>query len=85
MTDKGRLDQLGQVKNETRLEVIGGWQKIAVQEKLAGDMYWQFGYGGYSYGRNHDDSFTIYLEDDEAKELVYKHAKVVQKLNEWRH
>ncbi|EGO56151.1 hypothetical protein NEUTE1DRAFT_64492, partial [Neurospora tetrasperma FGSC 2508] len=81
MTDKGRLDQLGQVKNETRLEVIGGWQKIAIQEKLAGDLYWQFGYGGYSYGRNHDDSFTIYLEDDEAKELVYKHAEEVQKLN----
>ncbi|CCC07605.1 hypothetical protein SMACR_08144 [Sordaria macrospora] len=85
MTDKGRLDQLGQVKNETRIEVIGGWQKIAVQEKMAGDMYWQFGYGGYSYGRNHDDSFTIYLEDAEAKELVYKHAKEMQKLNERRH
>jgi mannan endo-1,4-beta-mannosidase len=27
------------------------------------DMYWQFGFSGYSYGRNHDDGFTIYLDE----------------------
>jgi mannan endo-1,4-beta-mannosidase len=45
------------------------------------DMYWQFGYSGYSYGRNHDDGFTIFLEDAEAKKLVYEHAKKVNALN----
>ena len=81
MTPAARQQQLGQVRNETRLEALGGWQKIGVEEKLAGDMYWQFGYGGYSYGRNHDDGFTIFLEDDEAKTLVYQHAKNVARLN----
>lgn len=28
-----------------------------------------------------DDGFTIYLDDAEAKQLVYDHAKKVEKLN----
>lgn len=38
------------------------WQDIHVAEKMP-DMYWQFGYSGFSYGKNHDDGFTIYLEE----------------------
>lgn len=26
-------------------------------------MFWQFGFSGWSYGRNHDDGFTIYLDE----------------------
>jgi mannan endo-1,4-beta-mannosidase len=81
MTAEARLSSLGRVENATRLEVIGRWQDIAVEEGMAGDMYWQFGYSGYSYGRNHDDGFTIYLDDAEAQTLVYQHAEDVEKLN----
>ncbi|KAB5585167.1 endo-beta-1,4-mannanase [Coniochaeta sp. 2T2.1] len=81
MTDAARLSNLGTVANQSRVEVEGEWQRIGVREKLAGDMYWQFGYGGYSYGRNHDDGFTIFLEDEEAQTLVYQHARDVEKLN----
>ncbi|KAL5361223.1 putative mannan endo-1,4-beta-mannosidase C [Aspergillus floccosus] len=80
LTPEARLEYLGTVSNTTRLEAVGGWQQISVSEKMS-DMYWQFGYSGYSYGRNHNDGFTIYLDDPEAKELVYKHAKQVKKLN----
>ncbi|KAL3431711.1 mannan endo-1,4-beta-mannosidase C [Aspergillus tetrazonus] len=83
LTPQGRLDNLGTVSNITRLEAVGGWQKISLREKMP-DMFWQFGYSGYSYGRNHDDGFTIYLDDAEAQELVYKHAKEVNKLNRRR-
>lgn len=27
------------------------------------DMYWQYGFKNYSYGANHNDGFTIYLEE----------------------
>jgi len=81
MTDEARLRNLGTTSDATRKEVVGGWQRIGVEEGLAGDMYWQFGYGGYSYGRNDDDGFTIYLEDEEARELVYGHAREVEALN----
>lgn len=64
--------------------MLGGWQKTGVSEKLAGDMYWQFGYSGYSYGRNHDDGFTIFLDDAEAQVLVYQHVKGVNSLNSRR-
>ncbi|KAL4757688.1 glycoside hydrolase 5 family protein [Aspergillus foveolatus] len=83
LTPQGRLDNLGTVSNITRLEAVGGWQRISLREKMP-DMFWQFGYSGYSYGRNHDDGFTIYLDDAEAEELVYKHAKEVNKLNRRR-
>ncbi|KAI8959177.1 glycoside hydrolase family 5 protein [Daldinia sp. FL1419] len=65
--------------NATRLEVEGGWQKIMLEEGMA-DMYWQYGFSGYSYGRNHNDGFTIYLDDEEAQALVYDHAKAVSNL-----
>lgn len=81
LTPDLRLEYTGKVDNRTRLEVVGAWQKVTVEEKLAGSMYWQYGYSGYSYGKNHNDGFTIYLEDAEAKELVYGHAKDMQKLN----
>jgi mannan endo-1,4-beta-mannosidase len=45
------------------------------------DMFWQFGYSGYSYGKNHDDGFTIFLENGEAQKLVVEHAKKVNALN----
>ncbi|KAH7347692.1 mannan endo-1,4-beta-mannosidase [Plectosphaerella cucumerina] len=71
-----RLEWLGQVRNETRTEVIGHWLELA-REVNHGAMYWQFGYCGYSYGCNHNDGFTIYLESEEAQELVYEHAALV--------
>lgn len=80
LTPEARLENLGTVVNATRIEVLSRWQDIMVQEKMP-DMYWQFGYSGYSYGRNHDDGFTIFLDDDEAQTLVYDHAKAVNALN----
>lgn len=80
MTDEARLDTLGQTRNETRLEAIGGWQQISFEEKLS-DMYWQYGYSEYSFGRNHNDGFTIYLDDDEAQTLVYENAARINSLN----
>ncbi|KAK0705696.1 beta-mannanase [Lasiosphaeris hirsuta] len=67
--------------NATRTAVVGRWQDIMLDEKMAGDMYWQYGYSAYSYGRNHDDGFTIFLDDAEAQTLIYKHASAVAKLN----
>lgn len=81
LTPEARLQDLGTVANESRVEVVGGWQELGVRERLAGDMCWQFGYAGYSYGRNDDDGFTIYLDAEEAQTLVYGHAREVQKLN----
>ena len=40
MTPEARLANLGTVSNYSRLEVIGPWQKIVYEEKIAGDMYW---------------------------------------------
>ena len=81
MTADKRLEYLGKVNNASRVDVMSRWQAIGVEEKIAGDMYWQFGYSGYSYGRNHDDGFTIFLDDPEAQTLVYEHANAVRKLN----
>ncbi|RYP74987.1 hypothetical protein DL771_002635 [Monosporascus sp. 5C6A] len=80
MTNEARLKYLGSVSDITRLEALGGWQDITLEERMS-DMYWQFGYSGYSYGRNHDDGFTIFLDDDEAQQLVYEHAAAVNGLN----
>ena len=61
---------------------MAGWQKTAVDKKLAGTMYWQFGFSGFSYGKNHDDGFTVYLDNKaEADVLVVKHAKDMNALN----
>lgn len=81
LTPEARLSNLGTVVNASRVDVVGKWQEIGVEEKLAGDMFWQFGYSGFSYGKNHNDGFTIYLEDAEAQPLVYEHAKAVDRLN----
>ncbi|OSS49198.1 hypothetical protein B5807_05400 [Epicoccum nigrum] len=80
LTDDKRQEFLGISDNQTRTEVLGLWQETSLKEKMS-DMYWQFGYSGYSYGRNHDDGFTIFLEDAEAKKLVYEHAKKINALN----
>ncbi|RYP46638.1 hypothetical protein DL768_007183 [Monosporascus sp. mg162] len=80
MTNEARKQYLGRVSDITRLEALGGWQEITLEERMP-DMYWQFGYSGYSYGRNHDDGFTIFLDDDEAQQLVYEHAAAVNELN----
>lgn len=62
--------------------MVGEWQRAAVKAKLAGSQYWQFGYSGFSYGKNNDDGFTIYLENkEEANELIIKHAKDMNALN----
>ncbi|EME85864.1 glycoside hydrolase family 5 protein [Pseudocercospora fijiensis CIRAD86] len=66
--------------NETRLAVMKLWQATTLELKVS-DMYWQFGYSNYSYGRNHDDGFTIYLDDAEAQDLVFQHAAQVNALN----
>lgn len=85
LTPELRLEYLGKVANETRIEVVGEWQKTAVKHKLAGSQYWQYGFGGYSTGPNHNDGFTIYLENkEEAKELIVGHAKDMDKLNKKR-
>ena len=81
LTDDKRQEYLGRSDNTTRVDAVGQWQRVGVEEKLAGDMYWQYGYSGYSYGRNHNDGFTIYLDDAEAQTLVYQHARDVAKLN----
>ncbi|EAQ84304.1 hypothetical protein CHGG_10708 [Chaetomium globosum CBS 148.51] len=81
LTPDKRLEYTGKVDNRSRVEVLGGWQKTTVEEKLGGSMYWQFGYSDYSYGRNHNDGFTIYLDDEEAQALVYGHAKEMSALN----
>ncbi|KEY68261.1 hypothetical protein S7711_04792 [Stachybotrys chartarum IBT 7711] len=63
-----------------RVEVVGRWQAVSLELEMS-DMYWQFGYSGYSTGRNHNDGFTIYLDDAEAQPLVYEHAAAVNALN----
>ncbi len=80
MTAAARQEYNIAATTRTRLDVIGQWQKISVEEKVP-DMYWQFGYNGYSYGRNHNDGFTIYLDDPEARQLVFEHAKAMNALN----
>lgn len=76
LTPERRLEYLGQVRNETRTQVLGHWQSLTREHGMP-DMYWQFGCCGYSYGCNHNDGFTVYLEDEEAQTLVYEHAALV--------
>lgn len=80
LTPEARLAYLGIVNNATRASVLGRWQKVSLEARLS-DLYWQYGYSNYSYGRNHDDGFTIYLDDTEAQKLVYQHANSVNRLN----
>lgn len=62
LTPEARLQYLNRTENATRVEVLSLWQKTSLQEKIS-DMYWQYGFSNYSYGRNHDDGFTIYLDE----------------------
>ncbi|KAF2010346.1 glycoside hydrolase family 5 protein [Aaosphaeria arxii CBS 175.79] len=80
LTDDKRQEYLGKTSNITRIEALGLWQATSIAEKMP-DMYWQFGFSNYSYGRNHDDGFTIFLDDAEAQTLIYDHAKKVNALN----
>ncbi|KAI0133852.1 putative mannan endo-1,4-beta-mannosidase C [Xylariales sp. AK1849] len=83
MTPEARLTNLNETTpaNETRVAVIGGWQAIMEEEKMS-DLYWQFGFSNYSYGRNNDDGFTIYLDDADAQPLVFEHAERVNSADE---
>ncbi|KAF4437488.1 hypothetical protein F53441_13025 [Fusarium austroafricanum] len=69
-------EEYGWQDKSTRVATISKWQKASLDLKMS-DMYWQFGTSKYSYGKNHDDGNTIYLEDDEAQPLVYEHAAAV--------
>lgn len=66
-------EEYGWQDKATRVSVISKWQKASLDLEMS-DLYWQFGFAGFSYGKNHDDGNTIYLEDDEAQPLVYEHA-----------
>ncbi|RBR26783.1 uncharacterized protein FIESC28_00364 [Fusarium coffeatum] len=66
-------EEYGWQDKSTRVSVISKWQKASLDLEMS-DLYWQFGFAGFSYGKNHDDGNTIYLEDDEAQPLVYEHA-----------
>jgi hypothetical protein len=35
MTDLGRWENLGKVSNVSRIEAIGGWQQIGLEEKIS--------------------------------------------------
>jgi mannan endo-1,4-beta-mannosidase len=75
LRDEDRQAWLGRSSNITREEAIGAWQEAGYQHKLAGDMYWQLGVGGLSFGNSTNDGFTMYLDSPEAKKLIYEHAK----------
>lgn len=72
-------EEYGWLDKATRVEVLGRWQAIS-RDELMPDLFWQFGYSDYSTGRNHDDGFTIYLDEAEAQPLVYEHAALVNAL-----
>ncbi|KAG8769160.1 hypothetical protein FRC12_005138 [Ceratobasidium sp. 428] len=81
LTPEARLEYLGTTSNYTRLDAIVPWQKAIIEYGLAGDQFWQFGVSNLSFGRSTNDGFTIYLDDPEAKTLVYEHVKAVTKRN----
>jgi len=66
---------LGVTSNITRVQAIGAWQTAIINHGIAGDMYWQLGVDGLSIGNSTDDGFTIYLKSPEAQQLVYGHAR----------
>ncbi|KAF8454719.1 glycoside hydrolase superfamily [Terfezia claveryi] len=82
LTPEKRREYRGKNTTKYRIPVVGEWQRTAVQQKLAGTLYWQFGFSGYSYRKNDDDGFTIYLDNkQEADVLVVKHARDMDALN----
>ncbi|KAG8739854.1 hypothetical protein FRC10_005049 [Ceratobasidium sp. 414] len=82
LTPEARLEYLGTTSNYSRLDAIVPWQKAAIEYDLAGDQFWQLGVSNLSFGRSTNDGFTIYLDDPEAKTLVYDHVKAVTKRNQ---
>ncbi|EMC91094.1 glycoside hydrolase family 5 protein [Baudoinia panamericana UAMH 10762] len=64
LTPAARLADLNETApaNETRVAVLGEWQATSLALEMS-DMYWQYGFSNYSYGRNNDDGFTIYLDE----------------------
>jgi len=62
LTPEARLEYLNHTEMATRVEVLSLWQRTSLQEKIS-DMFWQYGFSNYSYGRNHNDGFTIYLDE----------------------
>ncbi|KAF2001551.1 glycoside hydrolase family 5 protein [Amniculicola lignicola CBS 123094] len=81
LTPEKRQEYLGKSSTTTRIEAIQLFQNESLKQGMS-DMYWQFGFNGYSYGRNHDDGFTIYLDSAEATTLIYAHAAEANALNE---
>ncbi|TXB96425.1 hypothetical protein FocTR4_00015909 [Fusarium oxysporum f. sp. cubense] len=73
-------EEYGWTDKSTRIATLSKWQKASLDLEVS-DMYWQFGTSKFSYGKNHDDGNTIYLEDDEAQPLVYEHAAAVNAAN----
>lgn len=59
-------------KPQSRVQVIGKWQDISLKEQMS-DMYWQFGFSRWSYGRNHNDGFTIYLDECVSSVLTWSY------------
>jgi mannan endo-1,4-beta-mannosidase len=57
-----RKELQGTTSNIIRIQAVGGWQDIGVEEKMS-DMFWQYGFSGYGYGKNNDDGFTIYVKE----------------------
>jgi len=67
--------------NETRVAVMSEWQRLSLKYEM-GDMYWQLGLCGLSFGCSTNDGFTIYVSNtEEAKPLIYDHAKKVNAVN----
>ncbi|KAG8820188.1 hypothetical protein FRC19_009081 [Serendipita sp. 401] len=75
LLDSDRQAWLGRSSNVTRNEAIGAWQAAAIKYKIAGDMYWQLGVDGLSFGNSTNDGFTIFMKSPEAKQLIFEHAK----------
>ncbi|KAF9771862.1 hypothetical protein IL306_010480 [Fusarium sp. DS 682] len=73
-------EEYGWTDKSTRVATLSKWQKASLDLEVS-DMYWQFGTNKFSYGKNHDDGNTIYLEDDEAQPLVDEHAAAVNAAN----
>jgi hypothetical protein len=61
LTDPARLQYLNKVSNVSRIEAVGAWQQAAVQTKMAGDMFWQLGVDGLSFGDSTDVSVLSLL------------------------
>jgi mannan endo-1,4-beta-mannosidase len=59
MTPEARLQYLGIVSNYSRTDAIVPWQKAVIENKLAGDQFWQLGVSNLSFGRSTSMSPTV--------------------------